>query len=104
MQKYKYESDKRFRREPQIHVGNELYIDLPQPAAFASHSGQEFARKDYSKLIRQTRRTYTVTEVQLRTASFDEDSKPYLVAIYTVLSNQKSTQDTNKRAIQTMYR
>lgn len=37
--------DKKVCREPQIHVGDEVYIDRPQYDAFASNSAKAFAQE-----------------------------------------------------------
>lgn len=50
---YKNDYSKKGLRESQIIVGDETYIDHPQHLAFASYSSEEFAWKDYNKLIRR---------------------------------------------------
>lgn len=41
--RYKNDYDKKARREPQMRVGDEVYIDQRQHAAYASDSAEEFA-------------------------------------------------------------
>lgn len=48
---YKNDYDAKGCREPQICVGDDVYVDHPRHAAYSSNSINAFPQKEYNKLI-----------------------------------------------------
>lgn len=49
--------------EPQIGVGDEVYINRPQHATFSSGSAEEFSLREYRNFMPRKRGLYKETEV-----------------------------------------
>lgn len=65
--------DRKIRWEPTVRVGDEVCIDRPHHAAFASNAAEEIAHKEYGQLRRRTRGPYEVKKVQTHAVVINED-------------------------------
>lgn len=63
-QKNKADCDKSVPVEPTTREGDEIYLNRPHHAAFASDAAVELAGMEYNKIMRCTRRSEKMTKVQ----------------------------------------
>lgn len=91
--------DKKFCWLWQIRVADEVYMECPQYATFASHPAEEFAQKKYNKLMRRMWVPFKVDEAQCHTDGIDENgilNRPDMVTPVHILSKEeKQTTKTN---------
>lgn len=73
-ERYEIYFDNKDHREPQIRVGDKVYIDRRQHAPCPSYSVKEFAQDDYNRRMRNKGGPGKETEFQPHTVVINEDS------------------------------
>lgn len=70
-ERYTTNYDKKAHQKLQICLVDDIYIERPQPATFASNLVKELVQKQYNKLMRRAGRPHKLTEVRLYTVVTD---------------------------------
>lgn len=70
-----YEIDyvKKACREPQLYIGDDVYIKGPKQASSPSRSAVQLAQNGYIPIMRRRPEPHEVAKVQMRTVFIDED-------------------------------
>lgn len=95
--RYKNSYQKKVRREPQMHVGDELYIHCPQHASFAFDFAEEYCSKVVWNLMQPMGRPNKVAQAQLHTVLIDECGVQNRVAIDRMTPDLKSSKDAKPK-------
>lgn len=90
---YRIYYDEMARQQPLIYVGDDVLMDCPQHAAFASKSVEGSVRKKYVRLIRGMHGLHRIKEVGSHTIFNNADGIQDIEAVDRVSSNQNSTED-----------
>lgn len=93
--RYKVDNDWNIHQEPQIRVGDEVYIDCLQHAAFCFGFHRRVFLQGYSKLLRRTGGPDKVTEVYSHSVVDNEDGSLNIVATDWVIPVRKSTTEAS---------